>query len=114
MGARPSGGKDEHCYCEECKSGATHGDLLVESWEALTISPSSILGCGATRASSREAAAPAPGPCPPSIGIERLTSCRVGGGPPDASILPDVPSGFTQLPTIMFTERLSEQIVSLL
>ena len=32
----------------------------------------------------------------------------------DASIMPDVPSGFTHLPTIMLAERLSEQIASLL
>jgi choline dehydrogenase-like flavoprotein len=32
----------------------------------------------------------------------------------DASIMPDVPSGFTHIPTIMLAERLSEQIASLL
>ena len=32
----------------------------------------------------------------------------------DASIIPDEPSGFTHLPTIMIAERLSEQIASLL
>jgi choline dehydrogenase-like flavoprotein len=32
----------------------------------------------------------------------------------DASIMPDVPSGFSHLPTIMIAERLSEEIASLL
>jgi choline dehydrogenase len=32
----------------------------------------------------------------------------------DASIMPDVPSGFTHIPTIMLAERLSDQIASLL
>jgi choline dehydrogenase len=36
-------------------------------------------------------------------GTERLTIA-------DASIMPDVPSGFTHIPTIMIAERLSEQI----
>jgi choline dehydrogenase len=31
----------------------------------------------------------------------------------DASIMPDVPSGFTHIPTIMIAERLSEQLASL-
>lgn len=30
----------------------------------------------------------------------------------DASIMPTVPSGFTQLPTIMIAERLSEQMAA--
>jgi choline dehydrogenase len=30
----------------------------------------------------------------------------------DASIIPDAPSGFTHIPTIMFAERLSEEIGS--
>ena len=41
------------------------------------------------------------------LGVDRLSVV-------DASIMPDVPSGFTHLPTIMIAERLSEQIVSLL
>lgn len=40
-------------------------------------------------------------------GTERLTVV-------DASIMPDVPSGFTHIPTIMIGERLSEQIAALL
>jgi 5-(hydroxymethyl)furfural/furfural oxidase len=32
----------------------------------------------------------------------------------DASIMPDVPSGFTHIPTVMIAERLSEQVASLL
>jgi choline dehydrogenase-like flavoprotein len=36
-------------------------------------------------------------------GVERLSVV-------DASIMPDVPSGFTHIPTIMIAERLSEQI----
>lgn len=32
----------------------------------------------------------------------------------DASIMPDVPSGFTHVPTIMIAERLSKQLASLL
>jgi choline dehydrogenase len=38
-------------------------------------------------------------------GTERLTIA-------DASIMPDVPSGFTHFPVIMIAERLSEQIAS--
>ncbi len=38
-------------------------------------------------------------------GVERLSVV-------DASIMPDVPSGFTHIPTIMIAERLSEQIAS--
>jgi choline dehydrogenase len=38
-------------------------------------------------------------------GVEALTVA-------DASIMPDVPSGFTHFPTIMIAERLSEQITS--
>jgi choline dehydrogenase-like flavoprotein len=30
----------------------------------------------------------------------------------DASIMPDVPSGFTHFPTIMIAERLSERLVA--
>jgi choline dehydrogenase-like flavoprotein len=37
-------------------------------------------------------------------GVERLSVI-------DASIMPDVPSGFTHIPTVMIAERLSEQIV---
>jgi choline dehydrogenase-like flavoprotein len=40
-------------------------------------------------------------------GTERLTIV-------DASIVPNGPSGFTHIPTIMIAERLSEQIASLL
>jgi choline dehydrogenase len=32
----------------------------------------------------------------------------------DASIMPDVPSGFTHIPTVMLAERLSEHIASML
>jgi choline dehydrogenase-like flavoprotein len=32
----------------------------------------------------------------------------------DASIMPDVPSGFTHFPTIMIAERLSERLVALI
>ena len=32
----------------------------------------------------------------------------------DASIMPDVPSGFTHVPTVMIAERLSERIASML
>ena len=32
----------------------------------------------------------------------------------DASIMPDVPSGFVHVPTIMIAERLSEQIATLI
>jgi choline dehydrogenase len=38
-------------------------------------------------------------------GVERLSVV-------DASIMPDVPSGFTHFPTIMIAERLSERIAS--
>ena len=38
-------------------------------------------------------------------GIDRLSVV-------DASIMPDVPSGFTHIPTIMIAELLSEQIAS--
>ena len=38
-------------------------------------------------------------------GIERLSIV-------DASIMPDVPSGFTHFPTIMIAERLSERLVA--
>lgn len=41
------------------------------------------------------------------LGTERLTVA-------DASVMPDVPSGFTHVPTIMIAERLSEQLASLL
>ena len=37
------------------------------------------------------------------FGVERLTVV-------DASIMPDVPSGFTHIPTIMIAERLAEQL----
>ena len=40
-------------------------------------------------------------------GVQRLSVV-------DASIMPDVPSGFTHIPTIMIAERLSEAIASLL
>jgi choline dehydrogenase-like flavoprotein len=36
-------------------------------------------------------------------GTERLSVA-------DASIMPDVPSGFTHFPTIMIAERLAEQV----
>jgi choline dehydrogenase-like flavoprotein len=39
------------------------------------------------------------------FGVERLTVI-------DASIMPDVPSGFTHFPTIMIAERLSEQVAA--
>jgi choline dehydrogenase-like flavoprotein len=32
----------------------------------------------------------------------------------DASVMPDVPSGFVHVPTIMIAERLSEQLAALL
>ena len=32
----------------------------------------------------------------------------------DASVIPDAPSGFTHIPTIMLAERLSERVASLL
>jgi choline dehydrogenase-like flavoprotein len=38
-------------------------------------------------------------------GVERVSVV-------DASILPDVPSGFVHFPVIMLAERLSEQIAS--
>jgi choline dehydrogenase len=38
-------------------------------------------------------------------GVERLTVV-------DASIMPDVPSGFTHIPTIMIAERLAEQLAA--
>jgi choline dehydrogenase len=41
------------------------------------------------------------------LGIERLSVV-------DASIMPDVPSGFTHVPTVMIAERLSERIASML
>jgi choline dehydrogenase len=41
------------------------------------------------------------------FGIERLSVV-------DASIMPDVPSGFTHVPTVMIAERLSEHITSTL
>jgi choline dehydrogenase-like flavoprotein len=41
------------------------------------------------------------------LGTERLSVA-------DASVMPDVPSGFTHIPTIMIAERLSEQLASLL
>jgi hypothetical protein len=34
--------------------------------------------------------------------------------PAPRSIMPDVPSGFTHIPTIMIAERLSGQVASLL
>ena len=37
------------------------------------------------------------------LGVESLSVV-------DASIMPDVPSGFTHIPTVMIAERLSEQI----
>jgi choline dehydrogenase len=45
--------------------------------------------------------------CGRVYGVERLSVV-------DASIMPDVPSGFTHIPTIMIAERLSDEIVSLL
>ena len=41
------------------------------------------------------------------FGIERLSVV-------DASIMPDVPSGFTHVPTVMIAERLSEHIATVL
>jgi choline dehydrogenase-like flavoprotein len=38
-------------------------------------------------------------------GVERLSVV-------DASIMPDVPSGFTHIPTIMIAERISDHIAS--
>jgi choline dehydrogenase-like flavoprotein len=39
---------------------------------------------------------------------------RLCDGVVEASIMPDVPPGFTHVPTIMMAERLSEHIASLL
>ena len=46
----------------------------------------------------------------PQLKVNGLESLRVV----DASIIPDVPSGFTHFPTVMLAERLSERIAGML